>query len=385
MATSRFRHILLRSLGVFLLFLVSGSVALIITGYSYVFKTLVYTYPDIDDLDIFPTRTVDDPSPVRWPFATDYQRNKPSVALSAELEKNRSVAYLVVRNDSLLYEQYWDRYDTVSPSNSFSVAKSVVGLLVGIAADEHLLELDQPIGRYLPHFNTDAGNRCSIRELLMMSSGLNWDESYASLFSYTTEAYYGSDLQSLTDKLKVVEEPGTTFRYMSGNTLLLGMILECATGERLSDYASKKLWKPLGATAPAFWSLDHVDGTEKAYCCFYSNARDFARIGQLVLDSGMCRGVQIVSKDYIRQMTTPIGLTDERGKTTDYYGYHWWLANVDGHRVVYARGILGQYIIVIPDLRMVVVRLGIERGTKENDQHYSDFKAYVRGAIEMVR
>lgn len=385
MANARFRRILFRTLGLIFLFLLSGSVALMITGYSYVFKTLVYTYPGIDDLELFSTRIIDDPAPVRWPYASDYQDRRPSAPLSGELAKNKSVAYLVVRNDSLLYEQYWDRYDTVSPSNSFSVAKSIVGLLVGIAADEHLLELDQPIGRYLPHFNTEAGNTCSIRELLMMSSGLNWDESYASLFSYTTEAYYGTDLPALTNKLKVIEEPGSVFRYMSGNTLLLGMILERATGERLSDYAAKKLWKPLGATAPAFWSLDHADGIEKAYCCFYSNARDFARIGQLVLDSGMSQGRQIVSKDYIRQMTTPIGLPDERGAVTDYYGYHWWLATVDGHRVVYARGILGQYIIVIPDLQLVVVRLGIERGTKEEDQHYSDFKAYVRGAVEMVR
>lgn len=384
MANVRYSHALIRVCGILFLILLSGSFALLISGYGYVFKTLIYTYPGIDDLELFHTRKIDDPAPARWPYAMDYMLRKPSAELSDELDKNKSVAFLVARNDSLLYEQYWDRYDTVTPSNSFSVAKSIVGLLVGIAAEERLLDLDHPVGRYLPHFDTDAGNTLSIRELLMMSSGLNWDESYASLFSFTTEAYYGSDLQDLVRKLKVVEEPGARFRYMSGNTLLLGMILERATGKRLSDYATQKLWKPLGATAPAFWSLDHIDGIEKAYCCFYSNARDFARIGQLVLDSGASHGKQLVSKDYIRLMTTAIDIPDDRGQVTNYYGYHWWLADVDGHRVVYARGILGQYIIVIPDLQLVVVRLGIERGSKEDDQHYSDFKAYVRGAIALA-
>lgn len=137
-----------------------------------------------------------------------------------------------------------------------------------------------------------------------MSSGLNWDESYSSLFSKTTEAYYGDDLKHQVLKLKVIKDPGTVFEYMSCNTVLLSLIINKTTGKSISEFASEKLWMPIHATQPAYWSLDHNDGIEKSYCCFYSSARDFAKVGKLVLDSGRWEGKQIVSKEFLNEMLT---------------------------------------------------------------------------------
>ncbi|MCX6290590.1 MAG: serine hydrolase [Bacteroidetes bacterium] len=366
-----------------LVLIVSINVAIQVTGNSYMYKALIYTYADIDDLDIFDTRVVPSANPQPWAVSKDYNKTKITSPLLSELEKNKSVAFLVIKNDSIRYEQYWDHYDQHSFSNSFSVAKSIVSILVGAALnDGKIKSLDEPVGNYLPHFAEGNNAKLTIRHLLMMSSGLNWDESYSSLFSITTKAYYGTNLEKLANALKVVKEPGQKFDYMSGNTLLLAMVVEKATGMKLGDYASEKLWKQIGAEHSAQWSLDHTDGQEKAYCCFYSNARDFARFGKLYLDSGAWNGKQIVSRNYVRESLTP-ALLDFTGNETNCYGYQWWLTEEKGHRIFYARGLRGQYIVVIPDEKIIFVRLGVERGKPRADFKLSDLVVYIDEVLDM--
>ncbi|MGZ4158485.1 MAG: serine hydrolase domain-containing protein, partial [Bacteroidia bacterium] len=158
-----------------------------------------------------------------------------------------------------------------------------------------------------------------------------------------------------------------------------------ATGKKISVYASEKLWQPIGAKNPAFWSLDHKDGMEKAYCCFNSNARDFARLGELYLDSGKWNGKQIISTEYVLNSTKCADLLDADGNKNDQYGYAWWIIpNYKGHYIFYARGILGQYILCIPDQKMVVVRLGRKREKgKPGENHPSDVYSYIDAALEM--
>lgn len=362
--------------------LVSLMLAIWITGYTYIYKTLIYTYPDIDDINLFDTRTVTDSAGEPWILSSTYNQGKIPLATTAALEENKSVAYLIIKNDSIIHEQYWDHASANTLDNSFSVAKSIVGILTGIAVDEGHFSLDDSVGKYLPHFAEGMNGKLKIRHLLQMSSGLDWDEAYNSLFSKTTEAYYGSDLNHQVLKLKVVKEPGTVFEYMSCNTVLLAMIISQTTGKTISDYASEKLWEPIHATQPAYWSLDHNDGVEKAYCCFYSCARDFAKVGKLMLDSGSWHGKQLVSKDYIRQMLSPNMIPNQNGAKTDYYGYQWWLMNYKGHPIFYARGILGQYIAVVPDLKIIMVRLGHIRGEKVGN-HYQDMMQYLDGAFAL--
>lgn len=218
-----------------------------------------------------------------------------------------------------------------------------------------------------------------------MSSGINFDEDYVNPLAYPAAAYYGTDLSKLTYKYKVTGEPGKTFDYLSGNTQLLGFIIEKATGKSISDYASEKLWQPIGAKNSAFWSLDHKDGIEKSYCCFNSNAPDFARLGKLYLDSGKWNGTPIVSEEYAVNSVQPADLLDENGEKNEKYGYSWWLMpDYKGHRIFYARGILGQYVVCIPDKDMVVVRLGSKREKKVGDEdHPRDVFYYIDAALEM--
>src|SRR5690606_32584664 len=190
------------------------------------------------------------------------------------LEDLNSVALLRIENGEIVFEKYWDGYSESSLSNSFSMAKSITSLLVGVAIKEGKIgSVDDKVSHYLDGVNEGLAAQLTIRHLLTMSSGSNWSESYQNPLSVTTEAYYGSDLVKAMNRLEIKTAPGTLHKYKSGDTQWLGLLLEKATGKSLSEYASEKLWKPMGAEHPALWSTDHEGGVEKAYCCFNTNAR----------------------------------------------------------------------------------------------------------------
>ena len=352
-----FKFILLFVLAIVLLF----SVYAIASGRTYLFRAVYYNFAGIDDYKIFDNNIVASGTPQPWPVSGSYNNLAIPGDLDQMLGSLKTVALLVIKNDSLLYERYWDGYSDSSLSNSFSVAKSITSILIGAAIKEgRIKSVEEPVSNYLPEFREGLASKLQIRHLLTMSSGSDWDESYANPFSVTTESYYGSDLYKTATGVKIVREPGTYHSYKSGDTELLGLILEKATGKSVSEYASEKLWTPVGAEHPAKWSLDKKGGHEKSFCCFNTNARDFARIGKLMLDSGRWNGQEIIDSAYYLQSITAHGIADEGGSPCDYYGYQWWIYPAV-HGVFYARGILGQYIIVIPSKNMVIVRLGHER------------------------
>ena len=333
----------------------------VVTGKTYLFKAVWYNFAGIDDYKIFTNDTVATSIAQPWPLAKNYNKITSPDDLNHLLKKLKTIAVVVIKNDSLLYEKYWDSYSDSSWSGSFSMAKSITSLLVGAAIKEGKIKsVDETVSTYLPEFKEGLAAKLKIKDLLTMSSGSNWDEAYANPFSITTEAYYGSDLHKTATGVKIIKEPGTYHDYKSGDTQLLGLIVEKAIGKSLSQYAGEKLWQPLGAEHPALWSKDRNEGVEKAFCCFNSNARDFARIGQLMLDSGRWKGNAIIDPVYYRQSVTPCAIPDESGLPCNDYGYQWWISPMDSH-IFYARGILGQYIIVIPAKRMVLVRLGHKR------------------------
>ena len=354
---------------------------------NYLYKAVLYNFADIDDRDIFHQREIDAPRKAQpWPLASNYNKVKLPPSLTKLHQDLGSVAFLLVHNDSILYEQYWDGYSSKSLSNSFSVAKSIVSMLVGIAIkDGHIKSVNQPVGDFLPEFKAGKKANITIKHLLWMSSGLNWDESYGSPLSVTTEAYYGTDLKKVIGRLQAVEEPGEEFSYKSGDTQVLAMVLQAATGKSLSKLAEEKLWKPLGAAHDAEWSLDRPGGLEKAYCCFYSNARDFARLGKLYLHNGIWNRDTIVPPAYIKASLTPSSLIDKRDQEkVNFYGYQWWLLpGYKGQNVFYARGILGQYIIVIPEKNIVMVRLGKERAERVG-KHPGEVLDMIDAANELV-
>jgi CubicO group peptidase (beta-lactamase class C family) len=350
----------------------------VVTGKTYLFKAVYYNFADIDDYKVFPNNTVAAGQPQPWNISAGYNKAAMPAALAQLLEQSSTVAVLVIKNDSVLFEKYWQGYSDSSLSGSFSMAKSITSLLTGCALKEGLIKsLEEPVGNYLPEFKEGEKAKVRIIDLLTMSSGSDWDESYSNPLAATTEIYYGSDVYKTATSVKIVKQPGTEYRYKSGDTQLLGLVLEKAIGKSLSAYAAEKLWKPLGAEHAALWSTDREGGHEKAYCCFNTNARDFARIGQLMIDSGSWKGNEIITRDYFAKSVSPCMLPDEYGSACDYYGYQWWLAPRRGG-VFYAQGILGQWIVVMPQKKMVIVRLGKKRSEKRVDGLRSELDGLIQ-------
>jgi CubicO group peptidase (beta-lactamase class C family) len=372
---------LFKSLGYLLLaILIIVNLFILITGKTYLYKGIANTYlkgrtgPDITDLEVFENREVSTGTPQPWNHSKKYNNFVLTAAENAFFDSTETEAYLVIKNDSIVFEKYWTEYNSKTISNSFSVAKSVISILIGIAIDEGLIKnVHQKVSDFIPEFKKEGLNKVSIYHLLTMSSGLSWMESGKNPFSHNAAAYFGTDLKATILKQKLIKEPGKQFEYLSGNTQILAFILKEATHKTVSDYASEKLWKPMGAEVTAEWSLDTENGTEKAFCCLYATAKDFARIGKLFLQKGKWNGKQIVSEQYVNQSITPAKILDEWGKLLTYYGYQWWLIpNYKGYKIHYARGILGQYIINIPAKNTTIVRLGHKRLEKTDLIHPDD-------------
>ena len=353
---------------------------------AFIPRALLYGHVNINDYNIFSNREVKSGPAIPWANDSLYNELPIDTSSLRTFKSYGTVAYVVVKNNKIIHEEYWDGYNDSSYSNSFSMAKSIISLLIGCLVDDGKIKsLDQSVSDFLPEFKQTEGKTLHIKDLLTMSSGIDWDESYSSLFSPTTQAYYGQDLPGQMFSLHVKDQPSIRFNYQSCNPQILGLIIERASGKHIADYASEKLWKPLGAEHPALWCLDKEDGTEKAYCCFNTNARDFARIGQMVLDSGRFANRQIVSKQYIVEATSPaLWLKDEDGNACDQYGYLFWMLTYKGHKVVYARGILGQYIFIIPSLNPVIVRLGEQRSNLFKHNVPDDVFVYLDAAFHLI-
>ena len=345
-------------------------VALYITGNAHLFRGLSLTYlkgltgPTIDDYKYFKNSEVKTGTPQPWALHPNYNKTSLSDDDISYHKQLKSAAYLVIKDNKLLHESYWNEYSEHSLTNSFSVAKSIVAMLIGCAIQDGLIKnINQPAITYIPEYKEVIGDKITIKHLLTMSSGINFDESYGNPFGMMAKAYYGANIPELVKEYRPTSKPGKAFNYLGGNTLLLGFIVERVTGKKLAQYATEKLWQPLGAENTALWSTDDETNSERSYCCFYSNARDFARLGKLYLDSGKWNGKQIIPIDYVQEATSPTN--DIEGG--HQYGYHWWYLKYNGEPVFYARGILGQYIFVRPQKNMIVVRLGKTREKERKD------------------
>lgn len=371
---------------VLILFLIANSL-IWLTGNNHVYRAVGTTFfkgrtgPSIDDHKYFTNAEVNTGAPQPWRVAASYN----AVSLAEEdndyHQKLGSAAYLVIKNDSIIHETYWDGYNKDSHTNSFSVAKSIVGVLVGCAIQDGLIkDINEPVVNYLPEYREVTGDKITIRHLLTMSSGINFDENYVNPFGMMAKAYYGKDMKELVKDYRPTGEPGKEFHYLGGNTLLLGFLVEKVTGSKLAEYATEKLWIPMGAENKALWTIDEETGTERSYCCFYSNARDFARLGKLYLDSGRWNGNQLLPQQYVLDASKPASDVMDGGQPLRIYGYQWWCMDYNGEKITYARGILGQYIIVRPEKNMVIVRLGKQRDLSKTDGHPGDVFRWIEMA-----
>ena len=375
---------------VFLL-LIAVNIYILASGRTYIYKAIACTYlvgqpgPGILDKNYFHSRTIEKNSPEPWGTHELYGKILLSEEQENALRKYQTTSFLIIEGENIVLEKYWEDMDPSIPTNSFSMAKSIVSILIGIAIDEGKIKNeDQKVGDYIPEFREGKKSELTLKHLLTMSAALNWTESGGNPLSHNAEGYYGWDLMDMIRHSEVVGEPGKIFNYQSGATLILSYCLEKATGMNISEYASEKLWKRTGAESDSYWSLDDEEGMEKSFCCFYATTRDFARFGKLYMNNGKWNGRQIVSEEWVRKSITPADLLDEDGKTKlNRYGYSWWMMDYKDHHVFYMRGILGQYVLCIPDLEMIIVRTGHQRGEKDNSDTPSDIYLYLDIAYQI--
>lgn len=372
--------------------IVSLNLFILLSGRFYLYKGVYSTYlsgetsPTIYDMDKFYSSHLP-ASTERQPWVIHPKRS--TLKLPQEyreyLESFQTKSFLVFKGDSLIYEEYWGDHTKSTVSNSFSAAKTVVSILVGIAIEEgKIRSLDDPVAKYLPEFSGKGKEKITIRHLLMMASGLDWGESSKDPLSENAESYYGTDLRGLVMRQQVERKPGKEFFYQSGNSQILGYIVEKATGKDLTAYANEKLWQPMGAESEAFWSLDREGGDEKSFCCLYSTSRDFGRIGRLIANGGKWKDKQLIPAWYYTEMiANPVLKTEEHVPNTRY-GLHIWTFLGYSDPVYYCRGIRGQYIISIPAKDLVIIRTGSKRapnfvipesqkGNKAYETKYADY------------
>jgi|SRR5690554_8285 len=353
---------------------------------DYIVKAVRVTYFNgyktafLDDFNYFDNRIIKNGTAQPWNVSEGYNNTPATQRLLNTHDELNTIAFLIIKNDSIWHESYFDGYDKNSHTNSFSIAKSYVSAALGKAIMEGKIKsLEQPVSDFFSEFSEGLAGKMTVGDLSSMASGLNWDEKYYSPFSIVTRAYFDDDLRKVILNLKTTEQPGQSFKYSSGDTQLLAMVIEKATGEKLTDYVSKHFWKPLGSENEAFWQVDNPNGIEKAYCCIASNARDFARLGKLYKNKGNWNGQQLLDSAFVELSTHP------RFEGAPY-GYGFWLSNHLGKEIFYMRGHLGQFVIVIPEDDLIIVRLGHLKGNQtEVDPHSDDLYIYIDETHKMLK
>ena len=318
------------------------------------------------------------------------QYNDLAAYLDTNLAKSLTAAFLVIRNDSIIYEHYFNGFNGQSLLPSFSVAKSFVGTLIGVALQEGSIKsTSEPITNYLPELlkRDTRFSKITIQHLLDMRSGLKWNEGKYNIKDDAIKLGFRTNVVKYALKLNVQEEPGKKFRYQSVNTELLALIIQRASGKKVSAYLKEKLWEPLGAEQGATWSVDSKKRMQEiAFAGLNATARDFAKLGTLYLNKGVWQGKQLIGKDWVEAVADRDRLYKSGG-----YKNQWWSKNLSrtfpdslsavaykktnlytgavrkqgtGYRVSYqttafsAQGLLNQVIYINPKNNVVIVRLG---------------------------
>jgi CubicO group peptidase (beta-lactamase class C family) len=355
-------------------------------------RILSWRDASVDDFATkFPARTVPNAPPISPLVATPAEvpsalstvsypaeAGVTTVPLDSFMSESHTRALLVLRDDTLLVERYANGSSHEAIQTSFSMAKSVDSTMIGIAiAEGAIASIDDPIVQYLPELSGRGLDNVTIRHLLGMDSGLRYDGSGSGGMPWQDDArtYYDPNLRALALTVGPAVEPGTRWEYNNYHPLLIGLILERATGRHVADYLSEKIWQPLGMEGPATWSLDsRHDGFEKMESGINARAVDFARFGRLWLNGGTWYGRQIVPHDWVSVPTRP-----NAPALKPDYGLFWWLDTARPGRF-FAAGNFGQFVYIAPDHNAVVVRSGESYGALSSQQ----WLAVLRGLADSV-
>lgn len=312
-----------------------------------------------------------------------------SVNIQQFIEFNCLEGLMIIQNDTIVYEEYRMGLTPDDTHISWSISKSIVSTLLGIAYDDGLFKVDEAITDYLPQFKNTGYDGVRIKDILQMSSGVRFNEDYGDFNSdinrFGRAFALGSSLEEFSKTLQNEREPGTYCQYVSIDTQVLGELLKKVTGKSLTDYFREKLWEPLGMEDHAEWIIDNT-GMEVALGGLNMTLRDYAKIGQLYLHEGNWNGKQIVSKKWIDMATSPDAPHLMPGKQAHSnniqgYGFQWWIPEVD-EGDFYATGIYDQYIYVQPSAHVVITALSANHHFTEREpwgkrQHIYLFKSLV--------
>lgn len=397
--------------------------ALVMSG-CHVARIVKWNYAEFEDHQKFPKKPIS-PLTKDEPGFT-FQTNQPDRAnviapLQIEADEQKkdfkdfladqgTTAFMIMRNDTIYYEQYLNGYEKGDVLTSFSVAKSFVATLVGIAINEGVIGgVHDTVTQYLPEMADQGFDQVTIANLLNMQSGIEFRENYRNPFSDVAKYYYGQDLNRYLTQLEVVNEPGQKTKYQSANTQILARILTKVTGQSLTSYLSEKIAGPIGMKPPASWSIDSEGSeTEKAFCCLNTTVRNFARFGRLYLNEGVWQGDTIVPYDWFKAST------QVKGKPQNFeYFYHWWHC-IDTRPVdddfdstmagpykkvktaykgdqkekyvvtpcqgFYAKGYLGQYIYMDPANDLLILRFGKRKGNVDWPSFFQSYSKSLRSS-----
>jgi len=393
----RFQRILFGVCGLVGLLVLIWSVAHLFTADSQWARAIAWLDSDIADYQRFPMRIVANKAPVfdflppsaesqrRYASALDtitYRKNGTNITrrLDEFLKQTDTVAFLIIKDDVLLYEGYFHGYGHDSTVTSFSIAKSFVSALVGIAIAEGYIGGEQdPITKYVPELlaKDPRYRNITLRHLLTMSSGIRYEE-YGMPWSDDATTYYAPDLRAAAISSPITGEPGLEFHYNNFHPLLLGLVLERATGRPVAQYLEEKIWKPLGMEAPGSWSLDsEQSGFEKMESGINGRAIDFAKFGRLYLNEGNWNGAQLIPVEWVDESTRLDTSTDPAPD----YQYFWWVnAKVTGQHHFYAAGKHGQFIYIVPEQNLMFVRFG----RTDPYRHWDDVFEMLAGRIATI-
>lgn len=281
--------------------------------------------------------------------AIEVHRKRRAITLEEFVENSNSSAFLIFKKGKLIFERYDANFKEDQVHASFSVAKSILSALIGVAIEEGKLgSVEEYVLDYLPHLDSAEYKGIKILHLLQMTSGIRYSE---------IDVFHAEDVSQIFEKPIVKFKVGQKHEYWSTTYQLLGMVLQKAIApQTISSYLSEKIWQPMGAEADANWTIDKVEGMEKTFCCIQAVARDYGRFGLLYLNKGNWNEKQIIPEKWIEKS---IAINEEEGSVKKY-NYGWWFPSEQQNEYM-ARGFKGQYVFINQEKQTVIVRLGANR------------------------
>lgn len=276
--------------------------------------------------------------------------------LASYMKDNQVEGVLVLKDDKIRLEAYQDGFNQNTLWTSFSVAKSVSSILLGIALKDGYLKMDDSLSKYIPVLKREDYGKVTVKQLLTMTSGIDWNEDYADHNSDVARmnllACENDEPHTLTymKSLKSIHLPGTFWNYSTGETDLLGILIQKATKQTLSEYLSEKIWKTWGMEHTAYWLADECSGLNTGGHGISASLRDYARIGTLMLHHGKQKKLDLFTSEWLDKATSSLYATD---KEKGGYGYLWWV-NPNGSYI--AAGIFGQMLYVNPRKNLVIAQ-----------------------------